>query len=730
MVDLSTSSYDTAWVAMVPSNRDSPNHNNHHHQPSFPGCLEWVMENQKADGSWGLDLSHPSLVKDSLSSTLACVLALQKWKVGEQLVQKGLDFIGTKKYAVMDKYQSSPIGFDVIFPGMINYASDMGLNLPLDSAFIDIMLRNRDLKLRSYKGSRLAYFAEGLGESYDWKEMIKNEQRSNGSLFNSPATTAAALIHLHDDKCFEYLDSLLKIHGNAVVRRTEHQLTEIGDEDRRAAQLHRCWEQRNEEIFLDVACCAMAFRLLRINGYQVSSDAMQEFDVEEHFFNTVSPQSTNTETIVQLYRASQITLFEKEPILDKINGWTSTFLKHQLLNQEIFEEKLRKEVEYALDYPIDNLTRLTNRRGIELFDTENFEMLKTSYRRSGVYSKDFLILSQQEFNKCQAIQLEEFKELEKWVKDHRVGGLAFNRHIVISNYFQVATHYILPEFSDARIIWTKCCVIATIIDDLFDVDGSQEELSNLIDLIEKWDGVSNISALGYSSERIEIIFLALTDIINEHAAKGLIAQGRCIKREWINFVKSCLKELEWWTNKSTPTFDEYLVNGCETIGIGIFAGVYYFIGIELSEDILRSQEYQTLYRHAGLIGRLYNDYQGIIDQRDTDERKLNGCSLIVSQSDGATTIEDARTEVLRMIESSRRELLRMMLTEPSDLPETLIESFFHLYQITYYLYTKNDEFRIPTKRAVEDINGLLYEPLDLLPSNFPKETIGTRDSTS
>lgn len=88
-IDLSVSSYDTAWVAMVPTNMGSPNH----HQPSFPTCLEWIMENQKADGSWGLNPSHPSLIKDSLSSTLACVLALQKWEVGEQLVQKGTIFL-------------------------------------------------------------------------------------------------------------------------------------------------------------------------------------------------------------------------------------------------------------------------------------------------------------------------------------------------------------------------------------------------------------------------------------------------------------------------------------------------------------------------------------------------------------------------------------------------------------------------------------------------------------
>ncbi|KAM7461885.1 hypothetical protein LguiA_030006 [Lonicera macranthoides] len=109
---------------------------------------EWVMENQKADGSWGLNPSHPSLVKESLSSTLACVLALQKWKVGEQLVQRGLDFIGSNRLVVDDKTQISPMGFDIVFPGMISYAQDLGLNLPLDSAFLDRMHYHLDLQIQ------------------------------------------------------------------------------------------------------------------------------------------------------------------------------------------------------------------------------------------------------------------------------------------------------------------------------------------------------------------------------------------------------------------------------------------------------------------------------------------------------------------------------------------------------------------------------------------------------
>lgn len=60
----------------------------------------------------------------------------------------------------------------------------------------------------------LAYVAEGLGKLQDWEEVIKY-QRKNGSLFNSPSTTAAALTHLKDAQCLEYVHSLLKKFGNA-----------------------------------------------------------------------------------------------------------------------------------------------------------------------------------------------------------------------------------------------------------------------------------------------------------------------------------------------------------------------------------------------------------------------------------------------------------------------------------------------------------------------------------
>jgi ent-kaurene synthase len=64
--------------------------------------------------------------------------------------------------------------------------------------------------------SYMAYVAEGLGNLLDWNEVMKF-QRKNGSLFNSPSTTAAALIYSYDDKAQQYLNLLVSKFGSAGV---------------------------------------------------------------------------------------------------------------------------------------------------------------------------------------------------------------------------------------------------------------------------------------------------------------------------------------------------------------------------------------------------------------------------------------------------------------------------------------------------------------------------------
>ncbi|GAU35840.1 hypothetical protein TSUD_56490, partial [Trifolium subterraneum] len=242
-VELSISSYDTAFVAMVPSSA-SP------HAPFFPQCLNWLLDNQLMDGSWGLPDRHPLLMNDALLSTLACILALKQWGIGEDKMNKVMKY-----------------------------------------------------------------------------------QRKNGSLFNSPATTAAAFHNFKNANCLSYLQSVLQKFGNAVPtvypldiyarlymidslerlgidRHFKEEIQSVLDET------YRYWLQGVEDIFLDPTTCAMAFRMLRLNGYDVCSDPFYQYS-EDKFGNSLKGYLKDVGAVLELYKASQVIIHPDESVLVK-----------------------------------------------------------------------------------------------------------------------------------------------------------------------------------------------------------------------------------------------------------------------------------------------------------------------------------------------------------------------------------------------------------------------------
>lgn len=73
----------------------------------------------------------------------------------------------------------------------------------------------------------------------------------------------------------------------------------------------------------------------------------------------------------------------------------------------------------------------------------------------------------------------------RWVREKRLDKLKFARQKLAYCYFSAAATFFSPELSDARMAWAKNGVLTTVIDDFFDVAGTEEELTNLVELFEK-----------------------------------------------------------------------------------------------------------------------------------------------------------------------------------------------------------------------------------------------------
>ncbi|XP_021801200.1 ent-kaur-16-ene synthase, chloroplastic-like [Prunus avium] len=730
-VDLSVSSYDTAWVAMVPSPNSSKD-------PFFPECVNWLLANQLHDGSWGPKF-HPLLIKDALLSTLACILALKRWSVGEEQINKGLRFIESNLASATDEEQQSPVGFNIIFPAMIESAMNFDMYLPLGAPTLDALFHRRDFELKRGYGSNsegwrtfLAYISEGLG-SQDW-ELVMKYQKKNGSLFNSPSTTAAAFTQLKNADCLKYLRALLEKCGNAVPtvypldnyarlsmvasleslgidRHFREEIRSVLDET------YRCWQQGEEDIFSDAATCAMAFRLLRVHGYDISADPLISQFSEDRFFNSLGGYMKDISAALEFFKASEIIIHPDESVLEKQNNWMSHFLKQELSNTLTQARRLNKhiglEVDDALKFPFyASLGRLSSRRAIKSYNTESTRILKSSYSCLNIGNEDFLKLAVEDFNICQSIHHKELNHLARWVVENRLDKLKFSRQKQACCYFSAAANLFPPELSDARMSWAKNGVLTTVVDDFTDVGGSEEELVNLIQLIEKWD--VNVS-VDCCSEHVEIIFSALKNTINEIGVKAFVRQGRSVTSDiietWLDLLKSGLKEAEWLRNKSVPTMEEYMTNGYISIGIGqIVLPALYFVGHELSEEVVGSSELHEQYRLMSTCGRLLNDIQGF--KRDSAEGKLNALSLTMIHANGVVTEEEAINEINSIIKSKRGELLRLVLQETGSIvPRACKDLVWNMSKVLHFFYAKDDGFS--AHEMMQSVSAVTEEPIIL-----------------
>ncbi|XP_051218982.1 ent-kaur-16-ene synthase, chloroplastic-like isoform X2 [Lolium perenne] len=724
--DLLPSAYDTAWVAMVPL-PGSPQ------VPCFPQCVEWILQNQQRNGSWGLSQLDSKVNKDLLSSTLACVLALKKWSVGREHIRRGLRFIGSNFPLAMDYQAAAPIGFNITFAAMVSLAIEMGLEFPVAQAHVDGILHFRDMELerlvwdKSYgREAYMAYVAEGLGNLLDWNKVMKF-QRKNGSLFNSPSSTAAALLHNYDDKALQYLNFLVTRFGNSVPTvyptRIYCQLLMVDSLEKIGISQHfyneikgildvtySLWLHKDEEIMLDVATSAMAFRHLRMNGYDVSPDELSHVVELSNFRNSLQGYLNDTKSILELYKASKVSVSENEFLLDSMGYWSGSLLMEKLLSDGGETRPIFGEVEYTLKFPFyATMERLDHKRNIEQFDSRGSQMLKTEYVPCCV-NQDLMSLAVEDFTFSQSIYQGELRHLERWAKENRLEHLQFARQRLTYCYLSAAATIFSPELSDARISWAKNSILTAAADDFFDVGGSNEELQNLVALVEKWDEHSKDD---FYSEQVKILFYAIYTTVNQLGTMASEVQNRDVREHmielWLQLLRSMMTETKWRMRRYVPTIEEYMSNAVVSFALGpIVLTSLYFVEKRLFGSIVNDYEYNALFRLMSTCGRLLNDLQGF--ERESSEGKLDSVSLLVIHSDGSMSTGAAKEAIRRSIASCRKDLLRLVLQENSVVPRACRELFWKMCKVCHLFFSHTDEFTSPSE-MVSAVNALINEPL-------------------
>ncbi|CAL5409992.1 unnamed protein product [Camellia sinensis] len=339
----------------------------------------------------------------------------------------------------------------------------------------------------------------------------------------------------------------------------------------------------------DLYMCALCFRLLRQQGYHVSSDEKGEFK---------SVLKENARALLCLYEASHLRV-QGEDILEEALKFTSKHLRSMLAH---LNSPLSEQVKHSLEVPLHKgMPRLEARHYINVYQAD-------LARNSAL-----LELAKLDFNLLQRLHQREISDITRWWKEREIAAkLPFARDRLVECYFWILGVYFEPKYSVVRSFMTKIIALASVIDDIYDVYGTLEELQLFTDAIERWEEAT-ISDL---PEYMQVCFEALSEVMKEMEDKITTHEGRSYhiyyaKEGMKGLVRAYFVEANWFNTKYVPTFEEYLSISVMSSGYPMLA-VQSLVGIgkiatkEAFDWVLNVPK---IVESCALIARLVDDIQ-------------------------------------------------------------------------------------------------------------------------
>ncbi|PIN20463.1 (-)-alpha-terpineol synthase [Handroanthus impetiginosus] len=443
---------------------------------------------------------------------------------------------------------------------------------------------------------------------------------------------------------------------------------------------------------------ALEFRLLRQRGFCVSQETFDSFKNREGDFR--ESLVDDIEGLLQLYEASFL-MAEGECTLELAREFATIFLQKKLdENNNAIDDYLALLVRDALDLPLHwRVERPKARWFIEV------------YEKRPSMNPVVLELAKLDFNIVQAIHQEELKHISRWWKKTSIAEkLPFARDRIVECYIWTLAGHLGPQYAHFRTMGTKVNAFITVLDDIFDVYGTLEELQLFNHVIQRWDSKSMEQLPHY----MQIMFLALNNLIKEIAYDVLKDHGIVIipylRKLWADLSQAYFQEAKWYYEGYKPTLEEYVENGwISSSAPVILCHAFFLLASPIKIEVVQSLfKYHNVVRLVGIILRLVDDLGTSPDEmKRGDVPKSVQCYM----NETSACEEEAREYIRFLIGEAWKEMNREQVAE-SSLPHEFIRNAVNLCRIAQYMYHHGDGHGHQQHPEIKDqFRRLLFEPI-------------------
>ncbi|RDX67559.1 (-)-germacrene D synthase, partial [Mucuna pruriens] len=257
--------------------------------------------------------------------------------------------------------------------------------------------------------------------------------------------------HIDDNNLSSRLNFIDAIQRLGVFYHFEHEID---------GALHQIYDISTKDNHIvthddDLYHVALLFRLLRQQGYRISSDIFYKFKDQSGNFN--ERLANDLQGMLSLYEATQLRCHGEE-VLEEAHNFTLIHLTKSTTTQ--LSHSLAKQVRYSL--------RQSLHKGIPRLEARYY---MSFYQDDPLHDEKLLTFAKLDFNMLQELHQKE-----------------------VSIYFE-------PQYSISRRITIKVIALCSIIDDMYDAYGTMDELELFTNAIESITKLRHLSSVKHSKNR-------------------------------------------------------------------------------------------------------------------------------------------------------------------------------------------------------------------------------------
>ncbi|GMP44423.1 hypothetical protein CsSME_00013360 [Camellia sinensis var. sinensis] len=419
------------------------------------------------------------------------------------------------------------------------------------------------------------------------------------------------------------------------------------------------------------------FRLLRQQGHNVPTDVFDKFKDKDGRFKT--ELSEDIRGLMGLYEASQLSI-EGEDILDQaadfsaqqLNGWLTRLDNHHQA----------KVISNTLGHP--------QHKSLAKFMAKNF---LSDY--NGPNANVLQELAKMDFNMSRSMYQKEMLQVSKWWKSTGLGNeLKYARNQPLKWYLWSMATLTDPSLSEQRVELTKPISLVYIIDDIFDVYGTLEQLILFTEAVNRWELAAVNELPGY----MKICFKVLQDSTNEisygvHKKYGWNPIDS-LRRTWAILCNAFLEEAKWFASGQLPKAEEYLKNGIVSSGVpAVLVHMFFLLGHGMNkESVDFTIDNPDIITSTATILRLWDDLGSAKDEnQDGHDGSYVDCYM--KENEGSTA-ETARKQVVDMISDAWKRLNRECLS-PNRFSANFTQGCLNTARMVPLMYCYDDNHNLP-----------------------------------